>query len=171
MLQDEESVGYADGALEEASARCHVGWGMFGDEAGEGGFELAAGIYRMAIMVREWEVEGCGEAGYSPRRAGSASFLKYRGGMFAGVLVMGCCSGHFRVDWRGFLTRTRGGDLFARCFVGGVTKMCCEAGPSGLWKHAILVKVVMRMTRIHASAGNKDEVNSNPICPMRIAIR
>ena len=44
LLEDEESVGDADGAVEEAAARWDFGGRQVVDEARKGGFELAAGV-------------------------------------------------------------------------------------------------------------------------------
>lgn len=44
LLEDEEEVGDGDGAFEEPAAGFDRGGWVFEDEAGEGGFELAAGV-------------------------------------------------------------------------------------------------------------------------------
>ena len=55
--EDEEGVGDADGAFEEAATGSDGGWREVVDKAGEGGFELAAGVYMAVLVVME--VEKC----------------------------------------------------------------------------------------------------------------
>ena len=56
LLKDEEGVGDADGAFEEAAAGFEGGWWVGCYEAREGGFELAAGVCGRKLLVGWVEV-------------------------------------------------------------------------------------------------------------------
>jgi hypothetical protein len=74
LLEDEESVGHADGALEEATRRWDARGRVFIDEPGERSFELLVWICELTVSFAAGMMKSkC----YSlPLLANGASFLK-----------------------------------------------------------------------------------------------